>query len=152
MKQATDRSAAYAATCFEAMTPEGLVSLRIGEENPMLAKLMVRREAASASFITAWNPGSRLRSHLENDGAHAQLLQLLVSREVTCYEGYGRDPRGQWAPERSVLVLGITEVEACEIGRRFGQSAIVTVGADRIPRLRWLEEETSPGGGLNHSR
>jgi len=118
----------------------------------MLAKLMVRREAASASFITAWNPGSRRRTDLENDRQHGELLQLLQSREMMYFEGYGRDLTGQWAPERSALVLGMPEAEACELGRRFGQAAIVVVGTDRVPRLRWLEIEGAPTGGMSHLR
>jgi hypothetical protein len=38
-------------------------------------------------------------------------------------EGIGDD--GVWPPERSVLVLGIEREAALQLGRRFGQRAIV---------------------------
>ena len=40
-------------------------------------------------------------------------------------KGEGIDDDGAWPPERSILVLGIERQTAVELGRRFGQRAIV---------------------------
>jgi hypothetical protein len=39
--------------------------------------------------------------------------------------GAGAGDDGRWAPEPSLLVLGLPRAEAVELARRFGQEAIV---------------------------
>jgi Protein of unknown function (DUF3293) len=44
---------------------------------------------------------------------------------------------GSWAPEPSILVLGISFESACGLGRKYGQNAIVTARVDEgaVPKL-----------------
>lgn len=129
---------AYAATRFEAETPEGLIVLWIGRRNEALARLYRVTGTQSAAYITAWNPASVPQGEERNRSAHMELLQSLNAAQCHYYEGFGRDPAGQWPAERSVLVLGISEERACSLGRQFGQAAIVLAAANAVPALRWL--------------
>jgi hypothetical protein len=140
--------AAYATTLFEANTTLGSVVLKVGEYNDCLANLYRTTGTQCAAYITAWNPASVPLNEVQNGVRHTDLLASLKTRGYTYSEGYGRDPTGQWPPERSVLVLGIPDGEACAVGREFGQAAIVVVDADAIPRLRWLlDVADSPNAG-----
>ena len=56
-------------------------------------------------------------------------------RSYTILHGRGTDPSGAWPGEASVLVLGMSEAEARELGTRFGQNALLQAGADGVPRL-----------------
>jgi hypothetical protein len=48
-------------------------------------------------------------------------------------EGQGEDP--SWLAEASFLVLGLGREEASDLGRKYGQNAIVWVGSDGVPEL-----------------
>jgi len=49
--------------------------------------------------------------------------------------GVGRDPRGEWPAEPSVLVLGISRREAEILGRSYEQNAVVFVERGGAPEL-----------------
>lgn len=51
------------------------------------------------------------------------------------YEGAGQGRAGDWAPEPSLMVLGIDRAQAEKLGRRYGQYAIVWVDATGMPSL-----------------
>lgn len=78
------------------------------------------------AFITAWNPGSRQLALEENEARQAELVGIIRERGWRHFEGSGIPARGDWQAEASVLVLGISQGEAADLGRRFGQNAIVT--------------------------
>lgn len=73
-----------------------------------------------------------------NATAHARLGAELAAAGYRVVEGAGEDPEGRWPAERSYLVLGMALEAAKEIGRRYGQNAIVWVGADAAPELLLL--------------
>jgi hypothetical protein len=108
----------YEATRYEAYLPQGTVVLRHGELAPALDEL-----APSWAFITAWNPGSRLRSRPENEHRQAKLIRELTGR-YRLFPGKGIGDDGAWE-ELSVLVLGISHAEALAIGRAWGQLAVL---------------------------
>ena len=55
-----------------------------------------------------------------------------------CVLGEGRDPRGEWPAEASVLVLGISRREAEILGRSYEQNAIVFIERGQAPELALL--------------
>ncbi len=48
-------------------------------------------------------------------------------------EGQGEDP--SWPAEASFLALGIDREAASDLGRKYGQNAIVWIGSDGLPEL-----------------
>ena len=98
--------------------------LKIGERNESLDKLLFEYGNEDWAFITASNP----RSNLLSDGVNGARFALL--KEAVKFwlyfegEGVGSDPA--WKPEQSLLILGIKELDAIEIGKSFDQNAIVT--------------------------
>lgn len=116
---------AYKTTRFVVWAPEGEIVLRVGERNLQLEALMAKFGAVSSAFITAWNPGSAKLSIEEN-----QIRQAALTEEVGkagyvsfCGEGLGQDKA--WAPEASVLIVGILRGDAQRLGMTFGQLAVV---------------------------
>jgi hypothetical protein len=92
----------------------------------------------SAAFITACNPYSRSTSSEENE-ARGRRLRLDIQRlGLTHFEGQGRDPSGQWPPEDSLLVLGLSRESALELGARYEQNALLWADTDAVPRLLLL--------------
>ena len=109
--------------------------IRIGQPNADLDELLASEGAATAAYITAANPRGEATSAWKNEIANAALVETQTKAGYRCFEGEGRDPKGRWKPERSVLVVGIPRADAEGVGRVFGQNAIVFVERGRAPEL-----------------
>jgi hypothetical protein len=116
---------AYERTRFVVFVEQREVTFYAGHCSPKLDALLKSLGAARWAFLTAYNPESMHLSNAENEQRHKQLLDQVRAARYAPLEGEGRDPAGHWTPERSLLVPGIGRREAREIGRRFGQLAIV---------------------------
>lgn len=89
------------------------------------AKLLT---GAAVHVLTAWNPGISRPGRKANDAANARLFEELVARGLKPVRAVGADPDSEHA-EESWAVVGLTDDEAREIGRRFGQVAVFRFGA-----------------------
>ena len=98
------------------------LELRVGAASPALDVLLERHGVPSAAFVTAANPRGVQRPPAENEAAMGALEAALAFGFL---RGEGRDPEGRWAPEPSLLVLGIPREEAHALGRRLEQNAIL---------------------------
>lgn len=116
---------AYRNTAYRIDTPSGPLTIRIGETVPQLDALLEQHGVRSWAFITAWNPGSRQLPEPENLARHAELEHRIATLGLATLPGAGEDQSGSWHPEQSVLVLGIDRATARDLGREFGQNAIV---------------------------
>lgn len=116
-----------------------VIDLRVGVASPELAALYREHGAAAMGFITACNPGGQV-SDAENDAAMARLRADVQALGLVALPGTGRDgdPASPWPGESSLAVFGISRQEACELGRRYRQDAIVWAGADAVPELVML--------------
>lgn len=114
---------------------EPAIALRIGERSEALDGLLEDAGAETAAFVTAANPGGKPADPGEN--AISTEALLLAQREAgyVCIPGVGRDPRGEWPAEPSVLVLGISRREAEILGRSYEQNAVVFVERGGVPEL-----------------
>lgn len=129
---------AYQTTAYRVLSDVPCV-LRIDHFSPQLMDLYAHYRVDSAVFITAWNPFSTPLSDAENTARQARLLMTIHAAGYHYLPGFGEPAEGsQWAAEASVLVLGVSQGEACAWGRSFEQNAIVWAGADAIPRLHIL--------------
>jgi hypothetical protein len=107
--------------------------LRIGEANRRLDRLLESEGATTAAYITASNPRGEEKGELENERANTALLRSIGPYH--CFPGEGRDPAGKRAPEKSLLIAGISRAEAEHLGRQFKQNAIVFIEKGKAPEL-----------------
>jgi len=138
---AGDLIEAYLGTTYQLGMGGAGPSLRIGEpvgSGPgTVGGLLADAGATCAAFITAWNPHSNQNtSGAQNEAAHARLLNRLAGFPgVTVHEGEGAGTDPAWAPERSILAVGLGKPDAVTLGREFRQNAIVWVGEAGVPEL-----------------
>ncbi|CAM3693214.1 DUF3293 domain-containing protein [Deinococcus frigens] len=87
------------------------------------------------AIVTAWNPGGQTQTQPQADNLRAEreLLDLIASRPYLA----GVNGKGVWA-EPSVILPGLGLRQAAELGRRFGQAAVL-FGVGRRVALVWLE-------------
>ena len=130
--------AAYRAARY-VVYAESAPVMRIGEPCPEMDELLEAEDAASAAFITPFNPRG-LPAHEEvNELAFGELCDAADRTGHRIYLGEGNDPRGEWKPEASLLIVGIARADAEALGRRFHQNAIVFVEKGKAPELVLLE-------------
>ncbi len=129
--------AAYLDTEF-VVSGSAEIVFKIGERSAALDALIRWHGCECAAFITAFNPFSEACSPSQNAQAQALLLQQIAGWGLDWFEGEGRDPGGEWPGEPSVLVLGISEAHASEVGRTFGQNALVWCRVQHPPELLLL--------------
>ena len=98
-------------------------------------EVMAAEAASCAAFVTAFNPFSEPLGDEENEALLGSLRGSLTGAGWTLFEGQGRHPSGEWAPESSLLILGMERGEAAELGARWRQNAVVWVGAGAVPEL-----------------
>jgi len=140
-KPPTALGAAYRTTRYEVDATDGGFVLRVGERCGALGRVYSAYGVKCAAFVTAWNPGSRMCATQDNERAHRKLIACVDRDGLAWLPGTSVDPGDEWPAETSVLVLGADEPAALELGRRFGQNAVVCAGEDLVPRLLWTHEQ-----------
>ena len=104
---------------------QGMV-LRIGKKSRAMDIFLRTHEERCWGFITAYNPESRSYPLKTNILRNAQLKDMLLERGYTkIFEGEGKGLTGNWTPEASFLVLGISRLDAELVGKHFRQNAVV---------------------------
>jgi len=81
--------------------------------------------------ISAANPLEEVLSPEENKKRHCGLQSILVSRKLKFEEVFGESPNGTWS-EASFAVEGMSQKDACELAKKFGQRAIFELTEDEI--------------------
>jgi N-formylglutamate deformylase len=126
---------AYESTVFCATVDGREIRIRPGETHPSLDRALEARGVTTWAYVTAWNPGSREIPRQENDARHERLKDDVSRLGFDAFEGWGEPADSAWAPEQSLLVLGLSADEALAIGRRYGQIAIVVGETGREAKL-----------------
>lgn len=127
--------AAYQAALYRVDAAPTPFVLRIGERSLSLADLHALHRVTCSAYVTACNPHGMLQADAQNRRALARLERELAERGYAVYGGAGTDADGDWPGEPSLLVLGIERPDAIDLGRAYGQNAIVWCGANAVPEL-----------------
>lgn len=128
---------AFEATTYRVLLPTGEIDIRIGRTNIALDDLLDDAGAATWAFLTAWNPGGGADGRTPENLARGEELRRACAG-FRCHEGAGLAEEGSDHPaEQSLLVLGIGRSEAVEVGRRFGQLAVVVGTRGVAAELVW---------------
>jgi Protein of unknown function (DUF3293) len=109
--------------------------LRVGVVCADLARLHAAYRTDCSAFVTAYNPLGEVVADAVNLERQAALAAKIIHLGLASVPGVGHDPTGEWTPEPSLLVPGLTRTAAQVLGRQFAQNAIVWSGADAIPEL-----------------
>ena len=100
-----------------------------------LARLFVLTGQQGATFITAENPTGKTVTAEENAANQVRLQQDLTKLGATVLAGAGEGQDPEWPAEASFLAIGLSRAQACELGHRYRQNAIVWIDAGAIPEL-----------------
>lgn len=127
--------AAYRATSYRVGQK---LLLRVGEGNAVLDLLLANRELDEWAYLTAYNPRSVQLSPEENSARQKTLLARLAGYPLMLGEAVADS--GEWAPEASVLVLGIRRAHAISLAREMEQNAILCGRRGGPAELAWTDD------------
>ncbi len=131
---APDLLAAYRNTLYvvQASSP---FTLTVGEVSPALRQWMQGHACHCAVFITACNPYSQVLNEAENAQRQFDLEQVIWQFGLPWAPGVGQPQEGQWKPEPSYLVGGLSLDDSRALGRRWEQNAFLWCGPDTLAQL-----------------
>jgi hypothetical protein len=109
------------------------IVMRLDGANLELLSYLGKKQISSWAYITAWNPTSLPQADACNQSQQQHLLEHLKVYEIFKGEGKGRD--GNWPPEESYFVAGISREDAITLGKEFRQTAILVSGKNLEPEL-----------------
>jgi hypothetical protein len=113
----------FAEADYHVDAESGRFTIRVGEPCGPLDAMLDARGLEAWAYLTAYNPGGQ-RSDQENERAQQELRRDLDAQGFASLEGAGASRDETWS-EPSVLVLGMSRDDACTLGAKFGQWAIV---------------------------
>ncbi len=120
--------------------PGGPFHFRIGEHSPAIDRRLAEAGLDDWVYITACNPMSRPLPAEANASRMVDLKTRLRAFPCTIYHGRGVGTVGDWPPEPSLLVLGLTEDQGRALGLAFEQAAIVVGRHGEPARLVWMDQ------------
>ena len=126
---------AYKKTNYIVLSEGQGFTLRVDEYSSQLAELHTRHHVSTSAFMTACNPCSEIYTLEQNASRQNDLERDLMSLGCVIIPGIGQDPEQLRPGEPSFLALGVSRFDACELGKKYGQNAIVFSGLDAVPRL-----------------
>lgn len=130
--------AAYMGTQYRTFTLSGDIVLRIGEPSSAMRRLIQSAGADGAAFLTAENPFSEQLCGTENHVRQRSLREDLVLLGATIFDGAGQGEDPSWPAETSYTAIGVTHAEACQLGIKYQQNAIVWIDINGVPELLLL--------------
>ena len=114
------------------------IGLRIGEPSKQMAELKQTAAAVGGAFITAENPFSQSLTASENKVRQDRLRQDLAALGAAVIDGAGQGDDPSWPAEASYAAIGISPDQACELGLKYQQNAIVWIDATGTAELLLL--------------
>lgn len=117
---------AYKATEYRVFSPSMTIS--IGKVSDELDNLLKENNEEDWAFVTSCNPFGRDCSMDENNSLYDSLLKDISKFKY--FEGEGQGIDSTWAPEKSILIIGISKSESISIGNKYNQNAIL-IGKNR---------------------
>lgn len=104
---------AYRSTSYSVIVPgREPISIRCGARCMPLDLLLAESRATDWACISACNPRSAPLDEHANAERMMRLEMLVHGRGLNCFQGEGQADDGDWPPEPSLRVLGISEADA----------------------------------------
>jgi hypothetical protein len=110
-------------------------TLRVGQPCPALTAYLADRGLAGAVYLTGWNPRGWRVSAGANAAAQARLAARVAALGLAAFPGWGRGTVGNWPPERSLLVPGLSCADGRALARDFAQRAILWFPAGGVAQI-----------------
>jgi len=117
------------------------IDIFIAKKNEQFIGFLKDNNLQSWAIVTAWNPGSELMSEDCNSILDKELIKYMEALNYDFEPALGiPSTEHNWKPEESFFVKNISLEQACELGSKYHQKAIVFGKECCLPSLIWLAE------------
>mgnify|MGYP002527783628 CR=1 FL=1 len=107
----------------------------VDELSPELDRLLTLHHAKEWAYRTAHNPRPQRMTAGDHNRRNQRLLKRMLGHGFPCFKGKGVGEEGEWPPEDSYLILGISRLDAISLEVEFGQNAIVVGRRGKAPEI-----------------
>lgn len=140
MATRSELEAAYTATTYRVFFPAAIGDLRLAQASEILRCVLQSSGALTFVILTAYNPCSLRLDTSSNQVRHRAMKADLLEISKHVFDGENLADNKDWPVEKSCCILGMSLIDACLLGNKYGQNAIVYGGEDAIPHLYWIKE------------
>lgn len=136
-----DLVAAYLKTEYVVMLPDGDIVLHIDRHEPDKERLIREQTGCNKAWaiVTPCNPRSELAREQLNLFYFNNLRYELDEKAGIWFKALNRDPEGQWPDEPGFFLVDPEIGWVMDLGRHYGQNAVVAARIGEAPRLIWLD-------------
>ena len=113
------------------------LTLRVGAPSPQLDAVLREDGVTEWAFLSAWHPRSVPTDAKTNWRQHQRLKRAVEAMGLYWLEGIGEGMGGDWPPEPSLMVPGLSAKAARKLCRMFDQNAFVAGKVGEPVRLVW---------------
>lgn len=129
------------ATTYWIILPEGPISFRLGQPNPLIDTLLAKRGYQDWAFVTAYNPHARPHAETENQQFHRQLVNEVKRQGWEFALASDVSDEMKLPAETALFIFGIGVEEAKALGHRFGQAGIIVGRIGQAPSFLYAEKK-----------
>ena len=141
MPKSTLRERATYATTYWVDLPNRSIQFELEKNNAELDGLLKMHGQRQWAFLTAYNPHAQPNDALENQQHLKQLIEDVQQQGLTFLPGRDVSDDKNLAPEACLLIFGISADRAQQLGKRYGQAAVIVGELDHPARLLYAEEK-----------
>lgn len=110
-------------------------TLKIGQYSAELHALYSQTGTDSSVFITECNPYSEPLSNAQNKLTQQTLIENIEAAGYKFQHGEGKHTDTNWPGEKSIFILGHSKEASIDLGKEYGQNAVVWTGSNAVPEL-----------------
>ena len=141
MPKSTLRERATYATTYWVDLPDRSIKFELEKNNTELDALLKAHGQRQWAFLTAYNPHAQPKGALENQQHLKKLIEDVQQQGLTFLPGRDVSDDKNLAPEACLLIFGISAARAQELGKRYGQAAVIVGELYQPARLLYAEEK-----------
>jgi len=141
MAKKSELDGAYRATTYRVRLPDAVCDLKIDQPSPIMRDWLRRMEFSTFSLLTAYNPASQLLSSEDNERRQNALRSELEQGGVTFLAGDNCPDSEAWPVEPAICIFDLALQDACQLGLKYGQNALVFGKSDGMPHLHWISDK-----------
>ena len=114
------------------------VLIQPGSKSPSIDQLFDEYKVECAAIITPYNPKSMQLCGVENEERMHKFKKQLSKLALPYFDTISSDKQGGWL-EAGTLVMGIDLKSSKQLGREYGQNAIIYLESKCAPKVIWLQ-------------
>ena len=141
MTKSTLRERATYATTYWVDLPDRSIKFELEKNNAELDALLKAHGQRQWAFLTAYNPHAQPNNALANQQHLKKLIEDVQQQGLTFLPGRDVSDDKSLTPEACLLIFGVPADRALQIGKRYGQAAVIVGELDQSPRLLYAEEK-----------